>query len=685
MSLLDEIEEDIAVVTPEAKSRTADRHKRDENGQRISVKKRYRKSDDVLTRRVLFLDGEGVNVGPPTDFPNHRKRTGRGRNGVVQSEYQRQDYVVINCRGSDGSTYRLANKDYSRLTTQQCLKWLIGLHRYGQKQFIVGFGLNYDFSMILKDLPLDRLLWLKQSEYKSCLWKSWRITLLPKRCLTITERNGKKRTVRIWDTLTFFQSSFVSAAEKCGLLSGDSKEELLRYMKSEREHFDKHAMDKVEEYNEYECDLGIQMFSKIRHHWTDLGLRLMQFHGAGAVSAAMLRQNNIKQYMDRESDGMKLPPEVAGGAYYGGRFDYSRQGLLGTVHEYDINSAYPFQASRLPCLSHAHWVRRNGYVPVTYGVYKLRWHHTGAWAPFPYRTSKHSIHYLSSGGGYYYNREVESARAFAEIDVEETWELVVECDHVPFDWIPRYYAYRRELLQRGDYGERIIKLGLNALYGKLAQSDGYGGHLPAYQNFIWAGMITSNTRAMLLDAAAQDPYAITHMATDGIYSTRPLELDCDDTRLGAWGHKVLEDMLLVCNGIYQSRNDGRMIAKSRGWNYQALPFDTLREQFGRGDFETPVLLHSKEFIGINSVNSEVEYERRCMWKSTQARMRVTPPSWKSPVYLTGEDAEDSDWVRWLAPGLNESTELSGNGIDSSSSSSIKDDYFSDYEEWDGQY
>jgi len=683
MGLLDEIEEDIPVVT---KSRTADRHKRDESGKRISVQKRYRKSDDVLTRRVLFLDGEGVNVGEPVDFPNKKQRRGQGSGRVLKSEYQRQDYVVINCHGSDGTTYRLANKDYSRLTTEQCLKWLIQLHRFGQKQFIVGFGLNYDFSQILKDLPLDRLQWMKESEYKSVLWKRWRITLLPKRCLTITERTGKKRTVRIWDTLTFFQSSFVSAAEKCGLLSDAGKNELLRYMKSEREHFDKHTMDKVEEYNELECDLGLEMFSKIRHHWTDLGLKLMQFHGAGAVAAAMLRQNNIKEYMQRDSSGMQLPEHVMGGAYYGGRFDYSRQGLIGTVHEYDINSAYPFQASRLPCLSHAKWIRRDGYHPVSQGVYGVRWNHSGAWAPFPYRTSKHSIHYLDSGAGYYYRNEMESARAFADLDIFETWELVVECDHVPFHWIPEYYAQRQELKERGDYGERLIKLGLNALYGKLAQQDGYGGHLPAYQNYIWAGMITSNTRAMLLDAAAQEPMAITHMATDGIYSTRPLQLDCHPTRLGAWEHKVLEDMILVCNGIYQSRDDGRLIAKTRGWNWQALPFEKLREQFAAGDFETPVVLHSKEFIGINSISSEVEYPRRCMWKSTQSKMRVTPPVWKEVVEQPWQYS-DGTWetMRLLLPGRNPSRELSMPGTDSTSSSSNIDNYFNDYEEWDGQY
>jgi hypothetical protein len=136
-------------------------------------------------------------------------------------------------------------------------------------------------------------------------------------------------------------------------------------------------------------------------------------------------------------------------------------------------------------------------------------------------------------------------------------------------------------------------------------------------------------------------------------------------------------MILVCNGIYQSRNDGRLLSKTRGWNYQALPFAHLREQFAAGDFISPVILHSKEFIGINSINSEREYERRCMWKTTDSRMSVTPPVWKSP--------RDVDGIRWLAPGRNDSTELSGSGITSTSSSSIKDNYFSDYEEWDGQY
>jgi hypothetical protein len=629
-----------------------------------------------MTRVIIFIDGEGLNVGDPVTLLNKKQRLKKGTGGS-SSTYQRQDYAVINAHGSDGSSYRLANKDYSRLTTEQCLNFLISFHRFGKPPFIVGFGMNYDFSQILKDLPLGHLLRLKSSDFKCVNWRQWKIIHIPNKSLTVTERRGKKRSVRIWDTRSFYQSKFVTAAENCGLLKGDSKEELLRFMKSQRDNFSITEMDKVEEYNELECDLGIEMFAKIRYHWNDLGLKLRQFHGAGAVASAMLQQNNIKEFMNVDSDGMNLSSEIVGAAYFGGRFDYSRQGLIGTVHEYDINSAYPFQASNLPCLSHARWVRWSGYHPVTYGVYKVHWSNSGAWAPFPYRTSQHHIRYYSNGAGYYYANEVESARPHCQLDVEETWELVVECEHKPFSWIPEYYTQRQQLLKAGDYGERIIKLGLNAIYGKLAQEEGYAGKRPAYQNYIWAGMITSNTRAMLLDAAAQNPYAITHMATDGIYSVRPLQLECHDTQLGAWEHKQLEDMLLVSNGIYDYKNNDKEVKKTRGWDYQAVPFDKLREQFVGGDFVTPAYIESKGFIGINSISSEVEYPRRCMWRITRGRMQITPPIWKSP--------QDIDGIRWLAPGHNDSTELSGSGITSTSSSSIKDNYLSDYEEWDGQY
>lgn len=651
------------------KSRSLDRHKEREairnkryknEGKKNTRTNRRIDPSEILKCPILFLDGEGLDRGEAVHYRNWSARHGKG--GDNNAMYQPQDYVLLTVQGDDGTNLKLKHDDWSRLTTRECLEFLINLWT-PHKRFIVGFGLNYDFSMILRDLPLKTILRLKDEEHRNyARWRKWSLQLIPNVSLTITERlkkgdTRKPRTVKIWDTYTFFQSSFVVAAEKCGLMDDPSRVELLKRMKARRSEFKVEEMPEIERYNDEECVVGIEMFNKVRHHWLDLGLSLQNYHGAGAVAAAMLRKNSVKEYMDRDSEGMTNPrdeslrcPEcsdhrdlctdIIARAYFGGRFDYARQGFMGDVHEYDINSAYPYEASRLPCLSHARWIRHSGAAPIVYGIYRVAWDSASTWAPFPYRLPNSAIRYYSNGCGYYYRDEVVAAQEFANLDIQETWELRIECDHQPLAWVEEYYQQRAELKERGDYGEKIIKLGLNAIAGKFAQKVGVGGQIPSYQNYIWAGIITSNTRARLMQVAARDPQAITHMATDGIYSTRELPLDTDSSKLGAWEHKELRDLVLVCNGVYSDLEQHKNA--HRGYAPHQIPWAELRSQFTRGDFVTPIQIQDHDFVGLTCVGGEAEYERRCTWKTAIGRMRVTPKDDKIPA-SGGE---------WLRPSLN---------------------------------
>jgi len=472
--------------------------------------------------------------------------------------------------------------------------------------------------------------------------------------------NAKSPTVQIWDSRLFFQTSFVKAADKWGLLEHHPDTEFLKHMKAERENFSKEMMPTVEKYNRLECDLGTEMFAKVRQYCVELGLKMTSWNGAGSIAQSMLRQHGVLQYMDRNSQGMENPwnpaiqcadcddhrnlcMDVIARSYYGGRFDYSMQGNLGDVFEYDINSAYPFEASRLPCLTHARWVRHSGYRDVRYGIYRVQWDSARTWSPFPYRRSNGDIEYLASGAGYYWKKEVEIGRSFANVDISETWELVVECNHQPFGWIREYYAQRQRMLdpEHYDFGEKIIKLGLNAVYGKLAQEQLRSDRLPTFQNYIWAGLITSNTRARLMELAALSPQNITHMATDGIYSRIQLPVTSDNSQLGAWGFKKLSDLVLVCNGMYAT---GEKVA-TRGYAPKQIPWKQVREQFERGDFETPIPIRDHDFINIASVVNETDYTRRCMWRTSDGKMQVKPPKWKERI------------GGWLAPRMNDTPEL----------------------------
>lgn len=70
--------------------------------------------------------------------------------------------------------------------------------------------------------------------------------------------------------------------------------------------------------------------------------------------------------------------------------------------------------------------------------------------------------------------------------------------------------------------EKVIKLILNSVYGKLAQFVGSSNKVPNCANPYYAAAITAYCRRRLLEAALIDPTAIVFFATDGIMATRPL-------------------------------------------------------------------------------------------------------------------------------------------------------------------
>lgn len=139
----------------------------------------------------------------------------------------------------------------------------------------------------------------------------------------------------------------------------------------------------------------------------------------------------------------------------------------------------------------------------------------------------------------------------------EAWVYKTECDHRPFASVPDYY---RQRLSIGKEGPGIVlKLAMNSIYGKLAQSVGTN---PPFQCWIWAGMVTSGCRAQILEMLSlhKDPANMLMVATDGIYSRekiecpKPRDTDTATTHnkpLGGWERKVVpKGMFAARPGIY---------------------------------------------------------------------------------------------------------------------------------------
>jgi hypothetical protein len=198
-----------------------------------------------------------------------------------------------------------------------------------------------------------------------------------------------------------------------------------------------------------------------------------------------------------------------------------------------------------------------------------------AWGPLPFRDDKGSIAYGTNFTGWAWGPEILSALAGWPdiVEIGGAWVYDLQCEHQPFSFLPLVY---RERLKWGKEGAgKALKLGMNASYGKTAQSVGDD---PPFQSWIWAGMTTAVTRGLLNDAicSADDRWNVLTLATDGIYATEPLKLwhrksaacTCDDPEklgappsdtgtsdlpkpLGGWEHKSIPEGVFVAKpGLY---------------------------------------------------------------------------------------------------------------------------------------
>lgn len=494
-------------------------------------------------RYVVGIDGEGCGRKP------HR-------------------YTLLAWSDRDGK--RAAHvEDSNGLGTKDCLEFICAIPRAARPY---GYYLGYDWTMILADLPDRDIYRLLRPElrtlrgeggnFSKVAWGDFRLHYLAG---MMRVRNLKtRRTVTVWDVGKFFQSSFVEALRKWQIAAPVDR---IEGMKARRSKFSAKERNAIREYCLDECRALAGLVESLNSAHAKAGLPLRQWYGPGSSASIALNQLGIKKKRGEH------PPEVldaASRAFFGGRFEHRAIGTFeGPIHGYDLVSAYPAATRDLPCLEHAHWrhtVRERDLdsskqALVRYALVPTK--REGFWGSLPCRLPNGTILFPRSGSsGWCYAEEFRAAREhWPNVEFLEAWILESSCKCRPFARVEQWFAERKRI---GKEGRGIVlKLVLNSIYGKLAQLLGIA---PPFACRLWAGMITSMTRAGLLRAIAQNPEAVLCTATDGIYATRRLKLDIGSD-LGQWEHKQVDRITLVRPGIYWTDETVR----ARGIGRGALP------------------------------------------------------------------------------------------------------------------
>lgn len=491
------------------------------------------------------------------------------------------EYVLISV--GDQSLYR---EDGKHLHWREIFGFLYEQYERNPGAAFVGFFLGYDFTQWFKTLSESRAQMLLSKDgiarrnrkhsggnptpFPVHLgeWE-WEIDILgmkrfklrpgtgfPPGTPGIKNRNG---WMSVCDTGSFFQMSFLS------VLTGEmdhlvTPEEfaIIEEGKEKRSTavFDK----KMIRYNVLENDVLGRIMKQLNDGFKAIGIKLQkgQWFGPGQAAQAWMK------LIDAPTGEMvrQAVPEYARDAgrksYFGGWFEIFVHGHVpGLSYEYDINSAYPYIISRLPCLLHGKW-SKGGEASIresatswrlVHGLAAGSNRHVGA---LPHRTPKGRVLRPKITSGWYWEHEVNAAINAKMIDTFNVDEYV---DYEPCDCPPPFREIATLYQERITAGKdtphgKAYKLVYNSTYGKMAQSIGN----PTYSNPIYASMITAGCRTMIVDVIASHPAGLSDLlmvATDGVYFRTPhTTLACDPETLGAWDEKVKENLTLFMPGIY---------------------------------------------------------------------------------------------------------------------------------------
>jgi hypothetical protein len=574
---------------------------------------------------IWGIDGEAWTVGPDDPVA--------GREHI---------YGLLLAANESGHTRRVHNSG-KRLSTKQCLDFLLELPEHA---FVVAFSFKYDLTKILEDLPDHLLYKLNHSSSKvdEKLGVEWYAT----DCCTpytiqylgskfVVQHGSRMRVV--WDLFKFYQTSFIKTMKLWKVL--DNLEEIST-MKDRRGEFTIEQLPEIEHYCKLECVNLSHLARKLLNAVTTAGLDLEgKYYGAGSVGGAVLKRMNGEQENVLTKTG--VPKEMYDAiirAFSGGRFETSMGGPCHSpCYEYDISSAYPYQIYKLPCMRHTcgKWELTTDYVKVAAAQVALVHYDLSTpptvnkgWGPFPYRTAKGTITYpVTSGGGWCWLEEYcAGASLFDNVRFVEAWVWVPNeaCHHPnPFHDIALLYIERCKLGKEG--AGIIIKLGYNAGYGKMAQSIGKA----VFNNWIWAGMVTSGCRAQLLRLMAlhKDMSNILMVATDGLYTTEKIDTPkpCDtgtgpdklfdehgkskNAPLGGWEESPLEHgMFIIRPGVYfkldDNAPDDKKKVKCRGIGLRQMidARQALIEHYARTQGAEPFEFTLTRFHGMKTATGK---------------------------------------------------------------------------------
>lgn len=555
------------------------------------------------------------------------RRRARRRN-ERKDRVSKMDFIAFDGEGSDGKYQLLAASVgdpvvcEEGLSTMECLSFFAKLLVTGEAKrsdAFIGFGLGYDFEMMLRDLSDDDYkLLIKGQKVK---WGPFKIGYVQRKFLDVSFRlGGDFWSYRLNDIYPYFQTSFIKACKAYDIPLPD----IVYEGKRNRSNFSFDNIEKIVEYNKAELTAMVMLASTLRDDFvkafekvgTNASIGKRDWYGPGAQAGAIMKTLNydelkldsqqrdvitravLQSYEDNEGYGLLkekvrdygrylIMTDPFAASYFGGRIEASMQGRLeGPLYDYDLISAYPYAMTMLPAIRgkkirHVEKLDPKDRI----GIYRVSWrigniNDAPPWGPFPYRSAGGNVFFpVTSGYGWYLSPEVYAAQsAHLIINIEEGYVFdgtegygrgTRKGDSTLAQFVELMGRVRAQAKLEGDPAHRGLKLLMNSLYGKTLQKVG----ARTYFNAFVASWITSVTRSRIYDLVRLgDMHDVVSIMTDGVLTRKPLPAVLGKS-LGQWEVTMFEDGYQFAPGIYvlnrgkykTPKDEGERIVKYRGF------------------------------------------------------------------------------------------------------------------------
>lgn len=473
-------------------------------------------------------------------------------------------------------------KEYRRTNNFDDIIDFLSQRRFRSK-ILFSYNMNYDATAIIKMLLIEnKKYWREIStdilSKKGFNYGDYNIRYFGK---SLTINNGSY-TTRIYDLAQFFEYEKLDNVAKKYINS--QKEDSANWVNKVVEYQQgKLTLEYMEEYlDNYFWQIGMycqkdsiltyNLANYMKNAYTEAG-----FNFDNPLSQAKIAEKHIlKQtvYPETVKEEYKKYERFAKLSYHGGLFETYRIGYLDyPIYNYDINSAYPYVMKDLP-----NWY--NGFFDTVMqpsNNIKYGWYLTlfdCEYIPFPdfheqeieFFFNKFSMKLPVASYRIVYPKgyriqvvtrpEIELMKKYNfpyKVLRGVEWEQIDDRYKNPFEWIESAYYKRLEIKKNNpdDPRQLALKKTYNSSYGKTAQHKKSIGKLT---NFFYSSYITALTRCRVAEQKILNPLNIIEIATDGIYSDKPLKLDIGEN-LGEWEFHEYDKALYLGSGMKQLFSD----------------------------------------------------------------------------------------------------------------------------------